>query len=473
MEITSIPFVLLVIASVIVYYLLNHKFRIWYLTILSCFFVASLSSHLLFYIAFYTLVNYWIGINLPVTKYKKLLYRTGLFFNLLQLFLLKYSSFAINPVFQELNIHINVTKLSEIIVPLGISYFTLQGIGYLTNIKMGWEKPEKQFPSFLLYIIFYPKFLSGPIERSNHFLPQLKEFKAFSSQQVTEGFRIALLGFFKKVVIANQLGLIVSGAYSNLSSTSGLSLWMVILIQPLYLYFDFSGYTDIALGFAKIYGINLLPNFDKPFLSENVTNFWKRFHMSLSLWFNDYVFKQLSFKYRKWGKLSPVFAVFVTFTLFGIWHGAGWNFMVLGFLQALAINYEFFTKRKRLEVFSKMPDALKKWTGRFFTYIFYGFSLVFFFAPDLNTALNFFSELKDYNDPANINMFSKLFYLALIASIIFLANEVLSSDSKLSHHKVERFWNSHKLLRFVIYNIIIFLIITQLSGGVSFIYQMF
>ena len=118
---------------------------------------------------------------------------------------MKYASFAIDPIFQIFNSNLHISKLSEIIIPIGISYFTLQGIGYLINVKMGWEKPEKKFLNFLLYITFYPKFLSGPVERSNHFLPQLKITQSFNEQQVSEGLRIALFGFFKKVAIANQL----------------------------------------------------------------------------------------------------------------------------------------------------------------------------------------------------------------------------------------------------------------------------
>ena len=204
--------------------------------------------------------------------------------------------FRSDPVFEALNSTIAVSKLSEIIVPLGISYFTLQGIGYLINVKMGWEKPEKNFLIFLLYIIFYPKFLSGPVERSNHILPQLKQLTGFNDQQVSDGLRLALIGFFKKVAIANQIAPYTVGSYENINFADGSTSWLIFIIQPLYLYFDFSGYTDMARGVAKTFGIELLPNFNRPFFADNVTNFWKRFHISLSSWFNDYVFKQTSFK---------------------------------------------------------------------------------------------------------------------------------------------------------------------------------
>ena len=158
-----------------------------------------------------------------------------------------------------------------------------------------------------------------------------------------------------------------------METLGGLNCILVMLIQPLYLYFDFSGYTNLALGFAKMYGIDLQPNFNRPFLSVNMTNFWRRFHISLSSWFNDYVFKQTSFRLRKMKSYATVIALFITWVLFGIWHGAGWNFMLLGFLQAFAIYYEYQTKRRRAAIFSRLPEITRKWTGRFFTYCFYGF----------------------------------------------------------------------------------------------------
>jgi alginate O-acetyltransferase complex protein AlgI len=473
MEIISLPFALLAIASIFLFYLVKDKYRISYLTLLSCGFIAGFNYYLLVYIIIYSFCNYYIGLKIPVSRFKKTLFRTGIIVNISQLIVFKYASFAIDPIFQIFNFNLHISKLSEIIVPLGISFFTLQGIGYLINIKMGWEKPENKFLNFLLYIIFYPKFLSGPIERSNHFLPQLKLIKSFNEQNVAEGLRIALFGFFKKIVIANQLGNIINPVYSNLDSFGGFSLWIIILIQPLYLYFDFSGYTDIAVGFAKAYGIELLPNFNRPFLSENVTSFWRRMHMSLSLWFNDYVFKQVSYKYRRWGKYSSVFAVFVAFTLFGIWHGAGWNFMVLGFVQAMAINYEFFTKKKRVAIFSKMPDFYRIWAGRIFTYLFFGTSLVFFFSPDIKTAFCYYSKLNHFAIATKMDVFNKLFFLALICSSVLMIIEVLSNDSRTNYIIFKKYWINHKLFRMIVYYMVIFLIITQLGGNVSFIYQMF
>ncbi len=473
MEIISIYFAVLSIISFFIYYNLNQKYRILFLILLSCGFIASLSLNLLFYILIYSLLNYFIGLYIPTAKFKKALFRTGIIVNLLQIVILKYYHFTIDPLINLVNLQFSASNFSELIIPVGISFFTLQSIGYLVNIKMGWEKPESNFMTFFLYIIFYPKFLSSPIERSNHFLPQLKIFNSFNAENIINGLKIALWGFFKKVIIANHLAAAIIQTYANIDSAGGLNVLLVILIQPLYLYFDFSGYTDIAIGFAKTLGYDLLPNFNRPFLSENVTTLWRRMHMSLSLWFNDYVFKQLSFRFRKWGKYAAVFAVFITFTLFGIWHGAGWTFMILGFLQALAINYEFFTKKWRLSFFSKMPDPYRIWLGRIFTYLFFGISHIFFFAPDMRTALSSFSKIQ-----VPVSYTSDIFIpgplkFGLAFAFIAMVFEIIQNDHKNIYDRIISYWSEHRFFRFVVYYLATILIVTQIGGGTSFIYEMF
>lgn len=483
MEVSSLKFAILAVISVFIFYLLKPKYRIGFLTLVSCGFIATIDHYLLIYVIIYSYINFLLGKKIPISKYKLALFRIGIAINLTQLVFLKYASFAIDPFFQAFNSTIQVSRLSDLIISVGVSYFTLQGIGYLINIKMGWEKPGKSFLRFLLYIVFYPKYISGPIERSNHFLPQLNTLDSFKRQNIIEGFRLILTGFIKKVVIANQLSLIVNPVYNDINSTGGGVLLIVILIQPLYLYFDFSGYTDIAIGFARTFGIKLLPNFDRPFFSENVTTFWKRFHMSLSFWFNDYVFKQVSFKFRRLKTQAATLAVFITWILFGIWHGAGWNFMFLGLLQAMAINFEFFTKRTRQNLFSKIPAFWGKWIGRLITYLFYGISLVFFFSPDLETTLSYFERMKYINSlflfiTTPIIIADKIsFFVAFGILIIMLIMEMISCDLKDKYEKFETLWFSSrrkfKFLRFSFYYVELLLIFYFGGLQTAFVYFQF
>ena len=360
-----------------------------------------------------------------------------------------------------------------IIVPVGISFFTLQGIGYLINIYKGWEKVENNFIQFYLFIVFYPKFLSGPIERSNRFLPQLKEVHHFNPTAVSEGLRLALFGFFKKIVIANQLGIIVTNAYNNITNYNSLFLLSVIIIQPLYLYFDFSGYTDIAIGIAKAYGLELSPNFNRPFFSKNMTMFWKRFHISLSSWFNDYLYRQISFRYRKWGDKASALGVFVTFTLFGIWHGAGWNFMILGVLQAIAINFEYFTKRQRAWFFSKIPDYLSLWTSRLITYLFYGFSLIFFFSPDISTSGSFIARLFSAEGVyrTGLHRWELIFVSSCI--LIVMVIELIKNDFNEQFHFAEKSIMKNRSFKLAIYYLMIILVLFFETSNNIFVYQQF
>lgn len=466
-------FALLAIASVFIYYLLPFRFRVGYLVMLSCIFCATYNLYLPVYLAFYSVLNFYIAKKLPSQANKTALFRLGIFLNLTQLILIRYASFAIDPILELFGTGIKLSLLSDIIMPLGISYYTLQGIGYLINIKMGWERPEKNFIRFFLYIIFFPKFISGPIERSNLFLQQLLLKNEFNSSNLSDGFRLALQGFFKKIIIANHLSNTISQLYSCTDDYMGYQIIALILIQPLYLYFDFSGYTDIAVGFARAFGIKLTQNFNNPFLSENMTTFWRRFHISLSSWFNDYIFKQTSFRLRRLKGNATVIAVFLTWILFGIWHGAGWNFMVLGFLQALVIYYEFRTKKFRNSLFSLIPGYTRQLAGRMFTYSFYALSLTFFFAPDLSSALRVFSEIASPLEIQKASLLNEPLLFGLTFVVIFLLYEILQNDFNSVHSKIHLLWVNNKFVRMIVYYSALFLILTQLDGNASFIYEMF
>lgn len=472
MEITSLNFILLFILSVIIYYLITDSYRIVFLSILSCLFIGTHSINLLLYVLAYTIVNFIIGIALPNSKYKKALFRIGIVISLSQLILLKYISSTIDPI---LSITLKLSLISELIIPVGISFFTLQGIGYLINIKMGWERPERNFIHFLVYIAFFPRFLSGPIDRSNHFLPQLKTKQLFIEQNLIQGLRLVLFGLFKKVVIANQLATVVSSAYLNMASPNDFPLWVVLLVQPLYLYFDFSGYSDIAIGIARTFGIVLRPNFNRPFFSENMTAFWKRFHISLSSWFHDYIFLRSVYRYRKYGLNGSVIALFFTWIIFGIWHGAGWSFMLLGMLQGTVIYYEYRTKRWRIKLFSNIPRILGKWIGRFLTYLFFSISLVFFFAEDINSAFGTLSRLfqNHFVLPADIRIEG----FALTLAILTMVFETIKNDYGSVYNRIESFWYSNKIgmrpFRWAVYFVLISMVIVLNNDFQQFIYFQF
>jgi alginate O-acetyltransferase complex protein AlgI len=477
MEITSFYFIVLSILSLFVYYVFRHNYRIIYLSLLSAAFISTYSFQLLIYVLVYSWINYTIGKNISRIERRGLLFWTGIVFNLLQLILLKYVTFTINPLIELLGFNLDLRLISVFIIPVGVSFFTLQAIGYLINVQLGWEKAERNFMYFFLYLSFFPRFISGPIDRSNLFFPQLKTEKKFNQTSIIEGLRLILLGLFKKVAVANQLAPIVIGGYANLESPGQYTLWIVLLLQPLYLYFDFSGYTDIAFGVARFFGIELRPNFNRPFMAENMTNFWKRFHISLSSWFHDYIFVRTMYKYRRWGKKASILALFLTWFLFGIWHGAGWNFMLLGLLQGIAIYYEFITKKLRVRVFAIFPDRMGVHFSRIVTYIFYSISLTFFFAPNLTAVFEFFSRIFITNSFVQGNMRPEIFITVIVFIAILLIVEFLKNDYAGIFNQCKRDWYRDefysRIFRWIVYFLMIAVIMVFNNDVQQFIYFQF
>lgn len=477
MSIVSYKFALFVISVFSIFYLLKPKYRVLFLAFASVIFIATYSYISLTYILFYTLINYYVGLKLQKSSYKNLYYRLGIVLNITQLILFRYASFAIDPFIKLFNSNVLISNLSQIIIPLGLSYYTLQGIGYLINIRRGWEKAERNYLHLLVYISFFPKFISGPIERSNHFLPQLHKNILFNEEQIIIGLKIILIGLFKEIAIANKLAPYALNVYSYIDNVQGYTSWILFLIQPLYLYFDFSGYTDIAIGLAKLFGLNLVPNFQRPFLAQNITAFWKRFHMSLSSWFNDYVFRPTSFNLRKWGISASVLSVFLTWTLFGIWHGAGWNYMLIGFMQAAIINYEYFTKKFRTNLFSFLPTIISIWVGRLLTYLFFSFSLVFFFSPTISTGYSFLTTMFSFNGPSPfVDMSLKPFEVIIYIPLILIV-EILQNDYNSTYGRLEKIWNGKtKISRFIrwsTYSIIITIVFIAGFKSQQFVYANF
>ncbi len=394
----SLDFWLVLPIGILMYHLTPFKYRWGLLLLGSIVFIGFISVSFLFYVVIFSIVNYYFGIILDKQNnpLKTKLYHWFLAVNIVQLVLFKYINFLIDNV----NVigrlfHFNIPYLN-IIIPVGISYYTFQSIGYLINIYRNVEKPEKHFGYFLIYNLFFPKFMSGPIERSNKFFPQIHRPNRINPVDFEQGILLIISGFFKKLIIAERLSVIVNNVYGQLDHFTGYPLWVVMFLQTIYIYADFSGYTDIALGIGKLLGLNLTNNFMRPFFSPNVSVFWRRWHISLSSWFNDYMFKTLMFKKRKWGKMAAVYAVFLTFLVIGLWHGPNWTFVILGILQGIAINYEFFTKRTRKKIGAKIPEFWNKFLSRIITFTFMSFSLIFFFSPNMKKATYFVSHLFDF-----------------------------------------------------------------------------
>ena len=432
-------FVFIIILSVI-YYSVPNKYKPYVLFTASIIFITSISLRVAIFSVLFATLNYFLGLLLfqvrEKEKMKDNLFWISIAIDVGFLSFFKFYNFfsgSIDSLFSLLNVSWNIPYLN-IILPIGISYYTFQALGYLIRIDRGSEKPETDFGTFALYLLFFPKFLSGPVERSNHFFPQMKNLGNLKWDSVFQGFRLFLWGLFKKIVIANNLYGPVSLVYGHVHNYSGVSFIIIFLVQTIYIYFDFSGYTDMALGTARIFGINLIDNFNRPFLARNISEFWRRWHISLSSWCNDFIYNPFIVKFRRFGNTAVVTGIFLTFFIVGIWHGANWTFVILGVLQGIAIVYEFYSKKNRMKIASRLPKSSVNAFSRIVVFIFMNFSMVFFYSNSVSDAWYLITHLFS-NIQFNSNEFSFIshkpeFFFALICFAVILVMEMYIEKGK-------------------------------------------
>lgn len=480
----SLGYIVFLAVITLLYYILPARFQRPLLLVASLAFIGSLSMPFLLFAVVFSAINYLFGIwmnALKTPRRRKFLYFTSLFVNIGALIFFKYSNFFlenINFLLRSFAARETVPLLS-VLLPLGISYYTFQCLGYMYRVYKGIEEYEKRLDVFMIYNLFFPKFISGPIEKSNSFLPQLHQNKQWNNEDISAGLHLLLFGFFKKLAIADTLGLIINQVYGNVFEYSGLTLIVTYLLQPFYIYFDFSGYTDIALGSARLLGFKLTDNFNRPFFAENVSTFWRRWHISLTAWCNEFIFMIVMYKRRKWKNWGSAYAVFLAFLIIGIWHGPRWNFIILGIIQALAINYEFFTRRSRIRIARKLPAGLVLRISRILTFLFFAFSLIFFYAETSAQSTHFISNLfasldldvltSNFRDLV-IVQYRRDFFLALIILVIWMIFETYQE------RKVDIYGWFQKLniwVRWPVYYFLIILMLWLAKGENTFVYQQF
>mgnify|MGYP002378142939 CR=1 FL=1 len=347
----------------------------------------------IFIILFIIVANYLIGIKIEKAHNKRMqifFLNLSVFVNLGILIFFKYWDFLISNFFNFLGfIHLQSATsipLIEVALPLGLSYYIFQTIGYTLDVYRGSIKAEKNLCQFSLFTLFFPKLLVGPIERANHFLPQLKKEISFEKENIIEGAKRIAWGLFKKLVVADRISLYHTTIMVSSENQSGQTILLACILYTFQVYADFSGYTDIALGTAKMFGFDLMENFKRPLLAKNVSDFWRRWHISLSSWVNDYIFNPIVLKRRDWGNWGVFYGLLISFVVIGIWHGASWNYVLFGLLQAMAIIYEVGTKKARKKIAKKIPLSIYNNVSILFTFLFVTFSLIIFQSTTLNDA---------------------------------------------------------------------------------------
>lgn len=479
MQFNSFHYFVFLLITVFLYYGVKNRYRQAVIFIASMLFIATFSLKFMLFAFTFTVINYFFGIWLY--KYRETPSRVKIFWTVVlsdiaALAFFKYINFLMENVDYLVGIFSNSIDIPylNILIPLGISYYTFQALGYLIRINRRAENAENNFIYFANYMLFFPKFLAGPVERSNLFLPQARAGVSFDADQVSAGLRLFLWGMFKKVVIGDNLSGPVYLLYNNLENYTGISLMVVFLLQAVHLYADFSGYTDMALGIARVFGFKLTPNFNRPFFASSVGEFWRRWHISLSSWCNDFIFAPFIVKYRKYGQYAAITGIFITFFVIGIWHGANWTFVVVGVLQGVAISYEFITKRKRLLIGSKLNPTLVKFISRMLTYLFFSLTLVFFNAKSIGDAWYFISHLfmnVEFKLSGNRLIFDTPgFLIAMFAfSIVFLTEALQEKGTDMK----SKFLKQPRWVRWAGYYALISLIFYFSGSGNTFVYLQF
>lgn len=395
MPFNSLKYFLFLPVVYLVFYFVGERARWCVLLAASLLFYAALNvPYLLVVLVLVAMTTYAFGIWLDdaeSAKAKRALLWGGIATNVLILVVMKYLPFLSE----------NLKALSTILTPdaqiqpikafvaIGVSYYVFQAISYLFDIYLEIEKPERHFGYFALYLSFFPKLLQGPIERAGDLIPQLKTKYEFNYDNMRFGMLLFTWGLFKKVVIADRLGLYVDAVYKDVHAFTGLPLLLATYAYAFQIYMDFSGYTDMALGSARLFNINLTQNFNSPYLATSVADFWRRWHITFSRWILDYIFKPIQMKLRDWKSVGTAIAMIVTFFISGIWHGASWCFIVWGLLHGVYLGtsalYRPLQRKMHKKLGLEKTLLLKIWQI-FITFHLVCFAWIFFRANSISDA---------------------------------------------------------------------------------------
>ncbi len=343
MNFNSLYFLLFLAIVLLLYWVLPHKFRWVLLLAASYWFYMSWNAWLVFLILGVTVVTYGAGLLLGRTE-KKGLRRLWLVLTAVLclgvLAVFKYLDFLLGNICALLRLfRLPVEDIAfGLLLPVGISFYTFQTLSYVIDVYRGQLEPERHFGYYALFVSFFPQLVAGPIERAGNLLTQLKEEHRLSLSDMGTGFRIMLCGFFRKCVVADLCGVFVNAVFSNVAEANGLAVLLAGMLFSLQIYGDFAGYSEIAMGCARMMGIRLMKNFDKPYASLSFTEFFRRWHISLNKWFTDYLYIPLGGN-RK-GKARKILNIFIVFLLCGLWHGAGWTFVLWGLYAACFMTLE-------------------------------------------------------------------------------------------------------------------------------------
>ncbi len=469
----SIDFIIFFAVVVVLYFTVPQRFRYVVLLMASCYFYMAFIPWYILILFYLIVLDFFLGLKIERTENKKHRLRwlwVSIFSNIGTLFVFKYFNFF-NANFSEFfgMLDISYPKYYfSLLLPLGLSFHTFQSLSYIIEVYRGNVKAEKHLGIYALYVMFFPQLVAGPIERPAHIIPQFREVHQFSFPRLISGGQRMLWGFFKKIVIADNLAIFVNIVYGNPGEFSGPYLAMATVFFAFQIYCDFSGYCDIALGAAEVLGFKLSENFNYPYFASSISDFWRRWHITLSLWFRDYVYFPLGGSLGK--EIKTIRNLLITFLLSGLWHGANWTFVIWGLLNGVYLVFGHW-KRK---FFPGLPSF--NFVSVFSTFILTCFAWIFFRAKNLTDAwyivTNLFSGWGSFS-------FSEAIYLGRIDTDFFLA--ILGITVLLLVEKIhtqpdfyKKTFLSSTVMRTAGYTALLFLIAALWEGrGTEFIYFQF
>jgi alginate O-acetyltransferase complex protein AlgI len=482
----SIQFLFFFAIVTVTYFALPYRFR-WILLLgASYYFYISWKPAYVILIIITTLITYYAGIRMGkiATKAKrKTILILSLFFNLGFLFVFKYYNFfndSLKIMFHHYNLFYGSPALN-VLLPIGISFYTFKNLSYAIDVYRGDQSPEKHLGYFALYVTFFPQLLAGPIERAKRFLPQLLEKFDFDYQRVTNGLKLMLWGLFQKMVIADNLAPLVDSVYNDPIHHQGIGLVLGTLFFAFQIYCDFAGYSDMAIGAAQVMGFTTMDNFDRPYFSKSIPEFWRRWHISLSTWFRDYLYIPMGgnrVSIPRW-----YFNLFIVLLICGLWHGANWTFIFWGGLHGIYLVGSAFTRNIREKIheavgLDRVP-RLHHYFKVMVTFLSVCFAWIFFRANSISDAFYIISHLFTGWEGLGIRALKATPFLGplkfqLVAGVVsvgmLLAVHLLQGDNHfdqwLSKKRVSLRWAAY-------YSMVLIILLLGHFGTREFIYFQF
>lgn len=471
-------FIFFIIVFGLYWFVFNKSVKIqnWLLLISSYFFYGCWDWRFMFLLAFTTLICYFIGAKIHSSKTertRKVWMLTGLCINIGFLGFFKYCNFFIESFvdFSHLiGLNPNISTL-KIILPVGISFYTFHGLSYIFDIHKRKIEPIKNLACYATSLSFFPILFSGPIERASHLLPQLQKPRVFDYSKAVDAMRQILWGLFKKIVIADTCGIYANDIFNNYEMYSGSTLIVGTLFYSFQIYGDFAGYSDIAIGVARLLGFDLFKNFNYPYFSRNIAEFWRRWHITLSSWFKDYLYFPLGGS--RGSMFMQVRNTVIIFLVSGFWHGANWTFIFWGGLNALFVIPSIVrkTNRKYLEIAGKgkLLPSMKEFYLMTMTLLLASFTRIFFRSDSISSAYGYIKGIctaSVFSLP-EVYSFSTFVFISICMIVEWLGRE---QNFVIEGMKI---LPNNRILRWAFYFIILVMIFIHTGNEQSFIYFQF